>query len=52
MISVILNVYKRPYSLEKQIESILNQSVKVNPENIHVWYNTPVRWYRTFITKK
>ena len=41
MISVILNVYKRPYSLEKQIESILNQSVKVNPENIHVWYNTP-----------
>lgn len=39
MISVILNVYKRPYTLEKQIESILSQSVKVNPENIHVWYN-------------
>jgi hypothetical protein len=40
-ISVILNVYKRPYSLEKQIDSILNQSIKINPENIHVWYNTP-----------
>ena len=39
MISVILNVYKRPYSLEKQIESILNQSVEIKPENIHVWYN-------------
>lgn len=41
MISVILNVYKRPYSLDKQIEAILNQSVKIEPENIHVWYNTP-----------
>jgi hypothetical protein len=41
MISVILNVYKRPYSLEKQIEAILNQSIKINPEDIHVWYNTP-----------
>lgn len=39
MISVILNVYKRPYSLEEQITAILNQSVKVNPEDIHVWYN-------------
>lgn len=39
MISVILNVYKRPYSLESQIEAILNQSVTVLPENIHVWYN-------------
>lgn len=39
MISVILNVYKRPYSLDSQIEAILNQSVKVLPENIHVWYN-------------
>ena len=41
MISVILNVYKRPYSLDKQIEAILNQSVKVKPKNIHVWYNAP-----------
>ena len=39
MISVILNVYKRPYSLEAQIEAILNQTVTVLPENIHVWYN-------------
>lgn len=39
MISVILNVYKRPYMLEKQIEALRNQSVEVKPENIHVWYN-------------
>jgi hypothetical protein len=39
MISVILNVYKRPYSLEKQIEAILNQTVEIKPENIHVWMN-------------
>lgn len=39
MISVILNVYKRPYMLEKQIDSILNQSISISPENIHVWYN-------------
>jgi len=38
-ISVILNVYKRAYSLEQQIDSILNQSVYINPEDIHVWYN-------------
>lgn len=38
-ISVILNVYKRPESLEKQIEAVLNQSVKIDPKNIHVWYN-------------
>lgn len=39
MISVILNVYKRPHTLEQQIECVLNQSVSVRPENIHVWYN-------------
>jgi hypothetical protein len=39
-ISVILNVYKRPDTLEKQIQAILNQSVQINPENIHVWYNS------------
>ena len=38
-ISVILNVYKRPHTLEGQIQAILNQSVNVKPENIHVWYN-------------
>lgn len=38
-ISIILNVFKRPHMLETQIEAILNQSVKIEPENIHVWYN-------------
>lgn len=38
-ISVILNVYKRPHMLETQIEAILNQSIPIKPENIHVWYN-------------
>lgn len=38
-ISVILNVYKRPHTLDKQIESILNQSIGIDVENIHVWYN-------------
>lgn len=41
MISVILNVYKRPDSLDKQIEAIKNQSIRVKSEDIHVWYNTP-----------
>lgn len=39
MISVILNVYKRPYMLEKQIQAIKNQSISIKSENIHVWYN-------------
>lgn len=39
MISVILNVYKRQYALEKQIEAIKNQSVSIKSENIHIWYN-------------
>jgi hypothetical protein len=39
MISVILNVYKRPLMLEKQIRAVLNQSVPISAENIHVWYN-------------
>jgi hypothetical protein len=38
-ISVILNVYKRGHTLERQIEAIKNQTIKVNSENIHVWYN-------------
>lgn len=41
MISVILNVYKRPYTLEKQIEAIKNQSIKVESKDIHIWINTP-----------
>ena len=39
MISVVLNVYKRPYMLEQQIQAIMAQSVEIKPENIHVWYN-------------
>lgn len=39
MISVILNVYKRPHMLEKQIQALKNQSVPIKSENIHVWYN-------------
>src|SRR5674476_978048 len=39
MISVILNVYKRPYMLEKQIQAIKSQSIPVKSDNIHVWYN-------------
>lgn len=40
-ISVVLNVYKRPYALEKQIQAILNQSIDVSPQDIHIWYNMP-----------
>lgn len=39
MISIILNVYKRPEHLAEQLKRILNQSVPVKPENIHIWYN-------------
>ena len=38
-VSVILNVYKRPEMLERQISAIKNQSIKVESKNIHVWYN-------------
>lgn len=38
-ISIILNVYKRPYMLEKQIQAIKNQSILIESQNIHVWYN-------------
>jgi len=41
MISVILNVYKRPYSLEDQINAIKSQSIEIKSEDIHVWYNLP-----------
>jgi len=39
MVSVILNVYKRPDMLEKQIVALRNQSVEIKNEDIHVWYN-------------
>lgn len=39
MISVILNVYKRPEMLERQIQAIKMQSVEIKSENIHVWFN-------------
>jgi hypothetical protein len=38
-ISVILNVYKRVDTLEKQIEAIKNQSIGYDNIDIHVWYN-------------
>lgn len=38
-ISIILNVYKRPEMLEKQIQAIKNQSVQIDSDDIHVWYN-------------
>jgi hypothetical protein len=41
MISVILNVYKRPYTLNAQIKAILNQSIGIKGEDIHIWINTP-----------
>lgn len=40
MISVIFNVYKRPYSLEEQIASVKSQEgFDIKSEDIHVWYN-------------
>lgn len=39
MVSVVLNVYRRPDMLERQIEAIKNQSVEIKSEDIHVWYN-------------
>jgi hypothetical protein len=38
-ISVILNVFKRPHTLEQQIQAIKSQSIPIKSENIHVWYN-------------
>lgn len=39
MITAILNCYKRPYTLEEQIEAIKSQSIP--PKEIWVWYNKP-----------
>jgi len=41
MISVILNVYKRPYTLKTQVVNILAQSIEIKPSDIHIWINTP-----------
>lgn len=38
-ITVILNVYNRPYTLEAQLDAIKNQTIKVADENIWIWYN-------------
>ena len=38
-ISIILNIYKRSYLINDQINSILDQTIKVNENNIHIWYN-------------
>lgn len=38
-ITVILNVYNRPYTLERQLVAIYKQSVSVFPEDIWIWYN-------------
>lgn len=39
MISIILNVYKRPPMLDRQIEAIMNQTLPVHIKDVHVWYN-------------
>jgi len=39
MISVILNVYKRSNLLETQINAIKEQTIEIDSNNIHVWYN-------------
>jgi len=39
MVTVILNVYKRPYTLEHQINAIKNQNINIPDENIWIWYN-------------
>ena len=59
MIDVILNVYNRPYTLKKQIDAVLTQSVSILPKNIHIWFNnlplsqdslnTIVQNYNTYI---
>jgi hypothetical protein len=58
MISVILNVYKRPYTLEAQIKAIKEQSIPIKSENIHVWYDnveggviTPKRLINGYVDK-
>jgi hypothetical protein len=50
-ISVILNVYKRIYTLDSQIKSILNQSVNIKEEDIHIWINTDENGFEDFKIK-
>lgn len=38
-VTVILNVYNRPHTLEDQLKALYEQSVLIAPENIWVWYN-------------
>lgn len=52
MISVILNVYDRQKNLNKQIQSLLDQSIKINIENIHVWYNFSQRRSKDILVDK
>lgn len=48
-ISVILNVYKRPETLEKQIKALKEQSIPIKSEDIHVWFNTPAEELEQFL---
>jgi hypothetical protein len=50
-ISIILNVYKRFYTLDSQIKSILNQSVNIKEEDIHIWINTNENGFEDFKIK-
>lgn len=50
-ISVILNVYKRMYTLNSQIQAILNQSVNIKEEDIHIWINTNETGFEDFKIK-
>lgn len=50
-ISVILNCYKRPYTLESQIDAIKKQTVGIKSEDIHIWYNNPDDWSKQIMPK-
>ena len=38
-VTVILNVYNRGYTLEKQLAAIKAQTYNIKDENIWIWYN-------------
>jgi hypothetical protein len=50
-ISVILNVYKRQYTLEPQIDAIKKQTVGIKSEDIHIWFNNPGDWSKQIMPK-
>lgn len=50
-ISVILNCYKRGYTLEAQIDAIKKQTVGIKSEDIHIWYNNPDDWSKQIMPK-